>query len=469
LAQLKNLTGLWDHRTLGLLGAGLKLSAWVTGGALLLASLLLLLLGFTPSSRLRWLVLIGIGLTFCIPPVVHLSAWQGLTLKAGFPPLLNATVVLTWSTFPLAVGLLLLGLLHFNPASLEAGLLYGEPYGISRYLLLPPLLPSLFTAVVLIFLLTFIQSEVPSLVGYPVYADEFLARLVLEPNAAAAIGLALPQFVAVLVTVPLLLRLEQGLLAHSWQTGGLRRLATLWPTYQAISWVTFGFLGVLLIPFLSLLARARFTGLIATHGVALTTSLTLGLLSTVLAVMLAHLSADALVTVNAAWRAVLLTLVLLQFLLPGPLLALGMLKLANGLPWLKQGDVLLILTHALRVFPLLALLLAGWRAPRAGAHRNEVELLGIAWWRRQWRLRLPQERSPLGFAAGLGLALVLAELPTTVLVVAPGTETAVLRLYNLMHYGDWAGVAALAVIEALLVSGSLLLAGVIVGKWHAHR
>ena len=215
--------------------------------------------------------------------------------------------------------------------------------------------------------------------------------------------------------------------------------------------------------------RAHFDGLIATHGTALTRSLTLGVLSTGLAVVLAHLGADALVTVNVAWRAILLTLVLLQFLLPGPLLALGMLKLATGLPWLKQGDNLLILTHTLRIFPLLALLLAGWRAPRAGVHRNEVELLGIAWWRRQWRLRLPQEWSQLGFAAGLGLALVLAELPTTVLVVAPGTETAVLRLYNLMHYGDWAGVAALAVIETLLVSGSLLLASVILGRWRARR
>ncbi len=397
LIQLQHPADLWDNRTLGLLGAGLKLSAWVTGGALLLASMVLLLLGFTPASRLRWLLLIGIGLTFCIPPVAHLSAWQGLTLKAGFPPLLNATVVLTWSYFPLAVGILLLGLLNFNPASLEAGLLYGEPYRISRYLLLPPLLPSLFTAAVLIFLLTFIQSEVPSLVGYPVYADEFLARLVLEPTAAAAIGLALPQFAAVLVTVPLLLWLERGLLAHSWQTGGLRRLATLWPTYRTASWVTFGFLGVLLIPFISLLLRARFTGLIAIHGAALTTSLTLGLLSTVLAVLLAHLSADALVTVNAAWRAVLLTLVLLQFLLPGPLLALGMLKLANGLPWLKQGDVLLILTHALRLGRLITIgltVLGSFVAHGADDWPTGLSFVGLKAGHWQLYLMAPEAKEP---------------------------------------------------------------------------
>jgi ABC-type Fe3+ transport system permease subunit len=49
------------------------------------------------------------------------------------------------------------------------------------------------------------------------------------------------------------------------------------------------------------------------------------------------------------------------------------------------------------------------------------------------------------------MALALSELSSTILVVAPGTETAVLRLYNLMHFGSPESVAALAFSQSGLV------------------
>jgi len=465
--DLPHLAGLWDPRTLALLGNGLRLAAGVTAGSLSLAAVVLAALALTRSLRLRGWLLLAVGATGCLPPVVHLSAWQVLGAPLGWPPGFATGLVLTWSYFPLALFILLLGLLNLNPASLEAGHLLSAPSGILRYLVLPPLRPALITASVLVFLLASAHSEVPSLTGYPVYAEEFLARLVLETDPGSAVALAGPLLMTLLIAAPLLWYLERGLLAQTWQSASVQTLVRLWPGRRWGNGLALVALGLLALPVLALAVQAQWTGLMTNHGAALTTSLYLGLLSTLLAVGLAHLSADALVHGSAPLRAGLLTLVLLQFLLPGSLLALGMLELAQRFTGLNQSNTLLVVTHGLRVFPLLVLVLAGWRGARAGANRDPIRLFGINWFRRQRYLRLPQEWPQLGFIAGLALALILAELPTTVLVVAPGTETAVLRLYNLMHYGDWGSVAALACAEAFLVLSSMALASQVMGRRHA--
>jgi len=61
----------------------------------------------------------------------------------------------------------------------------------------------------------------------------------------------------------------------------------------------------------------------------------------------------------------------------------------------------------------------------------------------------------------------MAELTATVLTVPPGMETAILRLYNLLHYGDQRGVMMLAVAQGLAVA-LIAAAGIaLLGKRHA--
>lgn len=459
----------WDSRTRALMGNGLELAGGVTLGALALAVAVLTVLTLTPSPRLRLLLLLVVGAIYCLPPVIHLSAWQALGLPLNLSPGFNAGLVLAWSYFPLALFILWLGLLELDPAGLEAGSLLATPAAILQHLVLPPLRPAFMTAAVLIFLLVSTHAEVPSLTGYPVYAEEFLARLVLETDTSAALILALPLLIILVVAAPLLGYLKRGLLAQNWRLATISTWMRLWPPCRMGNYFAILALIVLILPTGALAIRAQWAGFIEHHGSALVTSLGLGLPSAILATVLAHLSADALVNGSTSLRLGLLILVLLQFLLPGSLLGLGTLELAQQLSGGARGDSLLIVTHALRVFPLLTLILAGLRGPRVGEDHDVVRLLGVGWIQRQRYLRLPRERSRLLFTASVALALVMAELPTTVLVVAPGTETTVLRLYNLMHYGDWRTVAALACADTGLVLTGVIMASLAMGVHHARH
>jgi ABC-type spermidine/putrescine transport system permease subunit II len=52
----------------------------------------------------------------------------------------------------------------------------------------------------------------------------------------------------------------------------------------------------------------------------------------------------------------------------------------------------------------------------------------------------------------LCVGLSMAELTITVLTVPAGMETVILRLYNLLHYGDQRGVMMLALAQGLSVA-----------------
>jgi iron(III) transport system permease protein len=62
--------------------------------------------------------------------------------------------------------------------------------------------------------------------------------------------------------------------------------------------------------------------------------------------------------------------------------------------------------------------------------------------------------------------LSLAELTATVLTVPPGMETVILRLYNLMHYGDQRGVMMLALVQGLTVALGVCTAMILLGRRH---
>lgn len=450
---------LFAPRTLDLLSASIALSALVVAGSLLLATAAVILYLQLRSAAPRLIFLFGAGWTFCLSPVVHLAAWQMIGSRTGLPPLASTAAILSWSYFPIPFFLLLLGMGSLERSGIEFGLLAGRRRGVMRFLVLPRLLPVMAASGLLVFLFAFMQSEVPSLTNYPVYPEEFLARIVLAERGAA-VGLAAPQIAAVLILLPVLFSLGKDLLQGDWREGGLAALVDGFPRRGMLVMAAFLLPAALFASPLILLVQGKFTGFLSKNGTALTTSAVLGLISAGGAALLAHFIADGILAAGERCRLLLLGGVLLPLLLPGPLFGLGMIEIAQwpGLYWLTAGDGLLVLTHALRIAPLLVLLLEGVRRQARQAEKDDSRTFGISWFARQRYLRFPREWPQLVLAGGVGFALILAELSTTILIVAPGTETSVLRLYNQMHYGDWSSVAALAFAQALLAASVFPLA-----------
>ncbi len=149
---------------------------------------------------------------------------------------------------------------------------------------------------------------------------------------------------------------------------------------------------------------------------------------------------------------------LLPFALPGVITGLGVLALDRaahgGLRDALGGGTLLVLGIAVRVawLPWKAIDLTLVTGPDPALEAAAVHGAGpLARW-----CRILAPRSAPAFAAGLAAAFLLAvgEIGVVVLLLPPGDSTLSVRIFDMIHYGYNANVAALC----LVMAGVLVLA-----------
>src|SRR5262249_28334739 len=129
----------------------------------------------------------------------------------------------------------------------------------------------------------------------------------------------------------------------------------------------------------------------------------------------------------------------------------------------------LLTTHFLRILPFTAWLMLAMREAEPPAPREQLAVLGAsAWGALRW-VHGPAAWPALAAAFLLGIGLSLAELTATVLTVPPGMETVILRLYNLLHYGDQRGVMTLALVQGLAIAGLVAAALAAAARWKDRR
>lgn len=437
----------------GLLALGVAAAALAAG--VVLAGVLLL------GRRGRLAVLLGVllGAGFLLSPVVALSAWKAYGLDRVFSPWASSVLVLAGHYCPLALAVTLLGLSSLERSAVESGLIAASPFAVARFIVAPQMFRLWALAGFVLFWAAFSETETPSLLRYPVYGEEILARLSIDDSPARAAGLAWMPALLTLLAAPFLWRWAKPVLGQRRMGGmalGMDIQASLrqWGN-RLLAVLT----GLFALPLLALCAKSGangFWGGLPSVG----QSLGLGSLSALAATAAGHLVNEGLARSPSGLRPLVLAAFAVQAILPAALLGLGMAELGRWplLEGFSRGDGWLVVTHALRVLPWLVLLLAGLRAQSGVDNEESSRLMPLSWLARQRFLVMPRLWPALLCAFALGLGLSLSELATTILVVAPGTETAVLRLYNLIHYGDWASVAALALLLAAAGLGVCALA-----------
>jgi ABC-type Fe3+ transport system permease subunit len=385
------LPDLFTSRTLDLINAGLILALVVAAGAVVVSIGVLVLLWRIKAFWLRMLILMTVGLLFCLSPVIHLIGWQSLPGFAMLPPMWAAALVLTWQGFPVVLLLLLVGLLSLEKQVVAATLMVCPPGRVLRRMVLPHLWPVMAYGAIVMAVLTFCQMEVPGLVGYAVYPEEFLSRVILEDDMGRLLWSAVPFAIASLAAAGLFLVIYPKSMDRGWQRNGLDLLDRLvagwkWEAVAALCAVV-----VMLAPVLLLFNIQSADGYLEENIRAMATSLSLGMISVGLAMIAAYLLVDAFVLLPKPWRILLTAVFCWQLLLPGALLALAMKSLFHfhGFGWLLSDNLLLVLTHGIRLVPYAVLLTAGFRWFDTSSVDGDGCLFGVSWLRRKQRIQLP--------------------------------------------------------------------------------
>lgn len=453
---------------------------WLLANSLLLSavvSVITMAIGTLVAStfhRRRDALAFLVLLLMPVPPAVYAASWtaslhalQSWTgVYGAFPGWIGAAWVEIMSLAPLAVGLAWVGMRSVDPDQIEAARLLACDRAVLSRVWLPAAAPLLVASGGVVFVLSLLDYETPSLFAVHVYAMEIFAELSAGGGVARAFFLAVPLLV-------LALALLVGCLSSIGRWASMGSTRSPWtnpPTWPpSVRWAHGGARALLLVQIglpvvtLAVAAWSHQEGVLGATSRAVWAasgeiSRTIGASAcAAVACLLPALAVARKLQDSRLWW----VLVAAPLAVPPSLVGLGLLLVWNRaeVAIVADSPAMLMLAGAARFTPLAALLL------QARLRRVDPLLLDAArvierdplhaW----WRVQLPMLSGGMVAAGALCFALTAGELPATLMVAPPGGATLSMRVYNLLHYGasSEAAVLCLTLLLTCMAAGALAI------------
>jgi iron(III) transport system permease protein len=443
------------------LGIGTALLATLIGAPLGLA-----LARVAMPSKPFWRI--ALSAPVLVPPYVMGLAWVLLTRSAGAEStysLPGAIVVLGLVFYPLSMLATEIAARQVEPRLEEAALLVAAPGRVVRRITLPLVAPAVVAAALVIFVLAVSEFGVPGLLRLPVFTTEVFTAFSALYDFSRATILALPLLgLSVVVAAVASVLVGQRLIATRRGPSGALPLAFEgWTAVASIAAVCVLTLA-LAIPLTALIREAlgveSFSAVVRGSSEAIRNSLTLAAFGATVVTLLAIWLGYVRARMRQRFSFLVDVLFVVLFAVPSTVVGVGLIGVWNRAGVL--GDVygtqaMLVLAYLARFVPVAALGLAAAIGYVPTSHEEAAAVGGAGWWRTMIRIVLPQITLALLATWLVVFILAFGELGASILVAPPGDATLPIRIYTTIANTPPAYVAALALLQSMVVLSPLVV------------
>jgi iron(III) transport system permease protein len=405
-----------------------------------------------------------------LPPYVVALAWIYLGAGASWTySMPTAVVVLSLVFYPLCMLASEVGFRRIDGRLEEAALVVASPRRVLQQITLPLAAPLIGAAALVVFVLAVSEFGVPGLLRVRVYTTEVFTAFASLYDFSRAIVLAVPLLaLSAGVGAVCAALLRDRIVSSRPLMGTHPALFDHWGRAARLAIVVV-IVAAVLFPIVMLTREAlnvrSLRASLAGSGEAIANSLILSVVGATIVtdVALGLGYARARARYRLANLADVLFVVL--FAVPSTIVGVGLIGLWNrhGVFGAVYGtDAMFILAYLARFVPVAALILAAVVRYVPFSHEEAASAAGAGWLRTMWHIVLPQVR--LGLAAAWIVVFVLSfgELGASVLVAPPGESTLPIRIYTIIANTPPGQVAALALLQAVIVFMPLAVLGTVV-------
>jgi len=431
-----------------------------------------------PAKRFLRVALI---VPLVLPSYMLALAWIYVGGSAGLAAQLIGRDLLSRWTYSLTGAILVLGLSLYPLSMLateaaarrveasleEAALLVAGPRRTMWSITLPLIAPSIAGAALLTFVLALSEFSVPAVLRVGVFTTEVFTAFAALYDFGAATARATPMLALALIA-GVVVNLVVG---DRWLTS-LRSTRTGLPLPLG-SWRAFAIAGSAIVLAFAVVLPLVVLALEAGRLSRITTALSASLQAITNSLLLAVIGATLILVLGLALgygrgraRTRLKELVDLGFIIvfavPSTVVGVGLIGLWNRSGWpghVYSSAAIIVIAYLARFVPVAALILAASVRQIPKSFEESAELSGASWLRVFFRIVLPQMKTGLAAAWVVAFIFAFGELGATVLVAPPGESTLPVRVYTLIANTRSSEVAALALMQALVILIPLALLG----------
>lgn len=430
--------------------------------------------------RCKVLLRVIAAVPILLPPYIVALAWIYLGSSRGLLAALTgrdlfsawtyslpaAVVVLSLVLYPLSMLATELAMRRVDGRLEEAALIVAPPQRVLWRITLPLVAPTVLASALITFVLAVSEFGVPGLLRVRVYTTEVFTAFAALYDFSRAIVLAVPVLMVCVVVAATAAGLLGDRLVTTRRSAGVAPVAFHeWRRPAGI-----GFLAVVAsavaLPLVILgreaLAARSFLEVVTGSGNAVVSSLFLSALGATMVVALAVGVGYAQARMRRSARRAIQVVLVLLFATPSTIVGIGLIGVWNrpGIAGALYGtDAMFLLAYLARFIPVAVLILAASAQSVSVSQEEAAAVSGAGWMRTMRRVVLPQMR--LGIAAAWVVAFVLAfgELGVSVLVAPPGEATLPIRIYTIIANTPASQVAALALLQALVIFAPVAVLG----------
>lgn len=429
-------------------------------------------------GKAAWRVMLAAPML--LPPYVMGLAWVWLggptglladvagrdVLSAWTYSLPGAIVVLALVLYPVSMLATEMAVRRIEPRLEEAALLVAKPGRVLRAITLRLAGPSILAAALLIFVLAIAEFAVPGLLRVRVFTTEVFTAFAALYDFGRATTLALPLLVVTTVVAAV------AVVALGDRLVTTRRGTTIgaspssfagWKTASMGAWTVIIVLALVL-PVALLVREAaavRSWGVVVDgSGGAIVTSVLVATLGATVTTVIGFCIGYARARGPRSFGILIDVACVVLFAVPSTVVGIGLIGL-----WNRSGPLgaiygttgMLVLVSLARCLPVAALGMAAAVRQVPTSHEEAAATAGASWGRTVASIVTPQV-----LASGIAVwvvvfVLTFGELGASVLVAPPGEGTLPIRIYTLIANAPTAHVAALALLQTLVILTPLIL------------
>ena len=452
--------------TIKLIYHSLSLSFGVTLISLIIGIMSSILFFSIASKNLKYLYILLLFAFFAIEPIIYLGAFQKSTLFMSISPFWQSVWVMSFPMSALLGLIFIFGTTFLDIESIRFASMVALKRNVFRFIVQPQLLFIFFVSSFTIFILIFSSQEVSSILGYRTYAEDFLAQVSLMDNINQAVVASLPFYLlATLLALFLTLFIQKYRLRHS------KRERMTFGYFQIInSKITIASFGVLIIGFLTILILlgvkiefTEITTLVEDNIRVVFNSLILAFVVSWASLIVAIFIYRSFELLKGYWLFVAVFVVILTFLTPSSLLAFKIIEIMQFFDfhteWIDYLFFIFALT--LKLSPLALLLIAILYHNRV--KDESLKYFNISKKDIFFKIILPMEIKNWLLVVMILSIFALNELSMAILLIPIGFEIIIIKIYNLLHYGDYSTVTFLSLFQiAIIIS-------ILIGIWAGLR